>query len=311
MELGLLTKGLSFSPQRKRWLLILAALGVSGYGAYRVYNLPSLVNKEEAVHQGPGSPNFDGRDGLRFGRDDRHCLQRLEGVSEFRFRRNAQKFEANFENCEVGGVLFLVAEVYRGFDDRNLPRELGFGFLLQSAIRFLCPLRLRPYLEKTKDINFCDEMFGGLTNPKHQDKVRELLVSVCNGAVETVVKTSHQVLTSSSSKSSSNSGSWSVLMMIMMKVYVELGTSALSMKPLQREVYRMLLRIVDGLARFRLHWQWPSNRKFVLDVTGRVTFETGVCKLSDISVAKSSAIVTICLALHLYVLGGTRVLLTA
>ncbi|KAL0368924.1 UNVERIFIED_CONTAM: protein PHLOEM PROTEIN 2-LIKE A10 [Sesamum calycinum] len=96
--------------------------------------------------------------------------------------------------------------------------------LVADCIKSFVSTAVAVYLDKTMDVNFYDEMFSGLTNPKHQNKVTDVLVSLCNGAVETLVKTSHQ-----------NSG------------WIDSVSSTLAV---------------------------PSNRKFVLDVTGRVTFET-------------------------------------
>ncbi|KAK3145944.1 hypothetical protein QOZ80_3BG0259620 [Eleusine coracana subsp. coracana] len=170
---------------------------------------------------------------------------------------------------------------------------------------------VREFIDKTIHINTYEQLFEGLTNPKHDAKVKELLVLVCNGAVETLVKTTHHVMYNSNVKSStsgsdngndnSNGG--------VGEGWVETVSSTLAV---------------------------PSNRKFVLDVTGRVTFETVrsflefvLWKLQDgakkggNSVAdsglrvvrymsdKSMVIATICITLCLHVLNGSRLLVTA
>lgn len=163
------------------------------------------------------------------------------------------------------------------------------------------------FIDKTIHINTYDQLFEGLTNPSHDDKVKELLVSVCNEAVETLVKTTHHVMSNANDKldgngnGNGNSGAG--------EGWVETVSSTLAV---------------------------PSNRKFVLDVTGRVTFETvrsflefvlwklhdGARKSGDTVVDsglramrymsdKSMVIATICITLCLHVLNGTRLLATA
>ncbi|XP_052146304.1 protein PHLOEM PROTEIN 2-LIKE A10 [Oryza glaberrima] len=159
------------------------------------------------------------------------------------------------------------------------------------------------FVDKTIHINTYDQLFQGLTNASHDAKVKELLVSVCNGAVETMVKTTHHVMSNANYKSvgSGSNGAG--------EGWVETVSSTLAV---------------------------PSNRKFMLDVTGRVTFETvrsflefalwkmhagakkGGNTVMDSGLRamqymtdKSMVIATICITLCLHVLNGTRLLVTA
>ncbi|KAL5210486.1 hypothetical protein ABZP36_006109 [Zizania latifolia] len=161
------------------------------------------------------------------------------------------------------------------------------------------------FVDKTIHINTYDQLFEGLTNASHDAKVKELLVSVCNGAVETLVKTTHHVMSNANDKSDDNGNGSSGVG----EGWVETVSSTLAV---------------------------PSNRKFVLDVTGRVTFETvrsflefvlwkmqagakkGGSTVMDSGVRamrymtdKSMVIATICITLCLHVLNGTRFLVTA
>ncbi|KAL5988287.1 hypothetical protein ACLOJK_036050 [Asimina triloba] len=206
--------------------------------------------------------------------------------------------------------------------------------LIADCIQLFVSTAVAVYLDKTMNINTYDELFSGMTNPKHESKVKDMLVSVCSGAVGTLVKTSHQVLTCPDSNLSSNisnskspSFAWDAQGEKSSKTSVEL-----------KDKYS-LEEGKDGgwVDKVSTTLAVPSNRMFLLDVTGKVTFESVksfleffTWKLSDglrrsvnavhgevagrglevmrYAGAKSVVIATICFALCLHVLLGTRVL---
>ncbi|XP_031482595.1 protein PHLOEM PROTEIN 2-LIKE A10-like [Nymphaea colorata] len=210
-------------------------------------------------------------------------------------------------------------------------REVIAGFIqvfVSSAVAV--------YLDKTMDINTYDEIFSGLTNPKHETKVKDMLISLCNGAVETLVTTSHRVLSRDSDKkdasSSGDSQRFSAVEDGHMGVNGELAfCNGVRSRP--GEVQN------DGgwVDKVSCTLAVPNNRRFLLDITGRVTFETvrsfldftlwklgsglrsgvavvgtdrveSVKELLRYAGARSIVISTICLALCLHVLVGTKAL---
>ncbi|KAF9621129.1 hypothetical protein IFM89_016623 [Coptis chinensis] len=216
--------------------------------------------------------------------------------------------------------------------------------LIADSIQLFVSTAVAVYLDKTMEVNTYDDIFSGLANPKHGTKVRDILVSVCNGAIETLVKTSHQVLMSSNSdaKLDGSSSSFSLnfdqgeVPYAVRDEGFELGNSSRDLKSKNSFDIKdsgWVNKVSSTLA-------VPSNRRLVLDVTGRVTFET-VRSFLDFSLrrmldglkrsakvvheevvergmdvfryitAKSVAIVTICFAFCLHVVGGSRILMLA
>ncbi|EFH66051.1 hypothetical protein ARALYDRAFT_471130, partial [Arabidopsis lyrata subsp. lyrata] len=193
--------------------------------------------------------------------------------------------------------------------------------LLAVCIERFTSTAIGVYLDKTMDINTYDQIFEGLTNPKHQDSVKDVLVSVCNGALQTIVRTSHEVFTSSRSKN----------------VIEEIEDDDFKSNCSARS--KMVSESGDGIKSngwteaITTTLAVPSNRRFMFDVTGRVTLETTRSIIAFIMLktfqgfrksinvvheevtdigrqaveyvgAKSSVIVTVCLALYLHIISG-------
>ncbi|CAA7399454.1 unnamed protein product [Spirodela intermedia] len=204
-----------------------------------------------------------------------------------------------------------------------------FQQLIGNCIQLFVSTAVAVYLDKTIHINTYDELFSGLTRPEHEAKVRDLLISVCNGAIETLVKTSHQVMSGSSPGPASSS--WTDR---------EEDTEAEVETPPMMHIRRRSfdLSVKDGghgwVEKVSSTLSIPSNRSLVLDLTGRVTSETVrssldfiLRKLLDAAnhgakivrgeivekgldamryvLAKSMIIFALCLALCLHLFSGT------
>ena len=206
--------------------------------------------------------------------------------------------------------------------------------LIGDCIQMFVSTAVAVYLDKTMDMDFYDELLSGLTNPKHEVQVRDMLVSVSNGAVETLVKTSHQVLTSSNSNSNSSPSP--------RFLEIEEGLSPGKNWDLGLKSRKLFAEKKDNgwVGKVSTTLAVPKNRRFVLDVTGRVTFETvrsflevlleklyeAVKKCVNVvheeiidrglevvrfASAKSSHVATMCLSLCLQILDGVWILVPA
>lgn len=201
-----------------------------------------------------------------------------------------------------------------------------FTEMIGDCVHLFVSTAVSVYLDKTMNINTFDDFFTGLTNPKHEKEVKGMLLAVSNGATETLVRTSHQVLTSSDPSSQ-----------LPLAIHKSSGRNeiGLSSRNSLAEVknHRLVDRMSSTLA-------VPGNRRFFLDLTGRVSFEMVrsfleillekihealrrssdvVCEAvvnSSVEVAryvsaKSSAIATICLSSCLHILDSVWIMVPA
>lgn len=153
--------------------------------------------------------------------------------------------------------------------------------LLADCVQRFTSTAVSVYLHKTMDINTYDQIFQGLTNPKHQDSVKDLLVSVSNAALRTLVKTSHEVFTSSRSSSSA-----------VIEEEDEFKTGSVT--------GRVTLETAKSIIGFVMLKTLQVFRKSFEVVQEEVT-ERGRQVVRYVG-AKSSVIVTVCLALYLHII---------
>ncbi|KAL5099136.1 hypothetical protein RYX36_003463 [Vicia faba] len=203
------------------------------------------------------------------------------------------------------------------------------GELIGNLVQVFVSTLVAVYLDKTMHINTYDDFFSGLTNPKNETRVREMLVDVCNGAIESLVKTSHQVFNSSNTDDSLGAVS---CFGGNEEAPSSVETSCVESKGdvCDEENENGWVRKVSSTLAI------PSNRKLVLDVTGRVTFETvrsfmefilqtlcasvtrcghnvheAVVEIMRYAAAKFSVIFIICLSLCLHMMDCTWALVHA
>lgn len=211
--------------------------------------------------------------------------------------------------------------------------------LIGDCVQMFVSTAVAVFLDKTICINPYDELFSGMTNPKHESKVKEMLSSLCNGAVETLVRSSHQVLADAHGRDAAPDSKYLPSEFVLspskdQKALIQRKLMSFGSKPsklsCENEDSGWMRKMSSTLA-------VPNNREFVLDVTGRVTFETvrsflefllekiAECLRSSIDAIheevidrgievvqhvsrQSSAVASICLSLCLHILNGPWIL---
>ncbi|GAB4846862.1 hypothetical protein Ancab_025870 [Ancistrocladus abbreviatus] len=452
MDTQLFYKGLEFAHIKKKWILVLAAFGFTGYGVYRVYHLPSvernrkrtlklltaLTSVAETVSDSAEAAGIFAKDlkeflqsdsdeipnslkqiskiskseellgsiarlteavtaGILKGyrletRDDGGMNGKNSGSSDQYMDKLFSTAGSGFASAVVGSfarnlvmALFDAEESNHGSSnssatsmnvdsscsgESSIPRWVAVMCsdkcreLIGDSIQLSLSTAVAVFLDKTAHINTYDDFFAGLTNPRHDNKVKDLLVSVCNGAVETLVKTSHQVLRSSNSVGNSDQVSFPVPRLLSAGSSLDANPSPERDHDDPVEGHKLSIIKQNGFGQSSSNndlkvsksahesrgggWLYnmsstlsaPDNRRFVLDLTGRVTFETvrsflefvlekvlqslrrsydvvhevAICKGLEVVryvSAKSSVVATICLSLCLHVFDGGRVLMPA
>ncbi|CAN8278477.1 unnamed protein product [Cochlearia groenlandica] len=288
MDLALGKKGFDFALNNKKWLL----LALTGYGAFKVYNSPSITQKRKRI-----SKLFDLIETAFYSSEAVSVI--AKDLTQF-FRSDSDQIPNSFKqiskiskseeinSCLIRFVEAITAGLIRGnrfdsvsdgsgsgFTDRVMDKlftKPGSGFasaiagsfarnlvvaicsssssdsrfenavfsddgkkLIGDCVQRFVTTAVSVYLDETKGVNAFDDFFAGLTNPKHEEKVKKTLVTVCNGAVETFVRALRK------------NNAEPELDRLSKPVWIDKVSSSLCV---------------------------PNNRKYVVDLTGKITFET-------------------------------------
>ncbi|EFJ27419.1 hypothetical protein SELMODRAFT_95450 [Selaginella moellendorffii] len=126
--------------------------------------------------------------------------------------------------------------------------------LLAECIQIFVEATVSTYLDKTQEVNMFEEMVEAVTKPVHRVPAQEMIVSVCNGAVDTFVRTSYEVLSESSKETTR------------LDMTPVSFNSSEAVSALQQDPGNFLEKIFGALT-------IPSNRMLVMDLAGKVTAE--------------------------------------
>ncbi|KAG5621293.1 hypothetical protein H5410_006511 [Solanum commersonii] len=159
--------------------------------------------------------------------------------------------------------------------------------LIGNCVQVFESTAVTVYLDKTMNINTYNEIFSGLTNPKNEAKMREMLVALCNGATETFVKTSHQILTST-------------------EMDDKVSTSALTVPMSKRYILDLSGRVVFECVRSFVEKLWECLRRYV-EFMNEEVLERRAEVYRCVS-CKYSAVVSLCLTLCVDILNGPWIL---
>ncbi|KAM3342802.1 protein PHLOEM PROTEIN 2-LIKE A10 [Capsicum galapagoense] len=186
-------------------------------------------------------------------------------------------------------LVLAFCSVKKGSDfDYCVPEK--YRQLIGNCVQVFVSSAVTVYLDKTMNINTYNEIFSGLTNPKNEAKMREMLVAICNGATETFVKTSHQILTSAEMDN-------------------EVST-ALTVPDDKRYILDLTGRVIFDCVRsfleFLLEKLWECLRRYV-EFTNEMVLERSAEAYRFVS-DKYSAVVSLCLSLCVDILNGPWIL---
>ncbi|KAL3344493.1 hypothetical protein AABB24_023770 [Solanum stoloniferum] len=208
------------------------------------------------------------------------CNQETEELDSDMFDRVLNKL---FSDAGCGFASVIVGSFARNLVLTFCSVKQGYSVpeyvdtLIGNCVQVIVSTAVTVYLDKTMNINTYNEIFSGLTNPKNEAKMREMLVTICNGATETFVKTSHQILTSTEMDD---------------KVLI---STALTVPMNKRYILDLSGRVVFECVRSFVEKLWECLRRYV-EFMNEEVLERSVEVYWCVS-CKYSAVVSLCLTL--------------
>ncbi|EMS54480.1 hypothetical protein TRIUR3_15152 [Triticum urartu] len=173
---------------------------------------------------------------------------------------------------------------------------------IRSWVEVFTATAVGVFIDKTIHINTYDQICAAATNPAYDSKLQKLLVAVCSASVETLVKTSHGVLSNGNGNAHSGNGEVG-------EGWTETVSSALAVPSNRKLVLdltgRAILEAVRSFLEFVL-WRLHDAARAGGDATARA----GLCALRYMS-ERSMVVAAICIVLCLHVLNRTWLLAPA